>query len=98
MSYLTSRKRTAYQFVGTAALVISERIPQSHLHKPAHKQQADVYLADTQERMERLTEPMKRAQGVTEQLKAENVLEWVQRMNNIWLFAKEIMEKEIIFA
>ena len=48
--------------------------------------------------MERLTEPMKRAQGVTEQLKAENVLEWVQRMNNIRLFAKEIMEKEIIFA
>ncbi|WP_428978039.1 TnpV protein [Faecalicoccus acidiformans] len=58
----------------------------------------DDYLADTQERMERLTEPMKRAQGVTEQLKAENVLERVQRMNNIRLFAKEIMEKEIIFA
>ena len=39
MSYLTGRKRTAYQFVGTEALVISERISQSHLHNPTHKQQ-----------------------------------------------------------
>ena len=60
------------------------------------------YLADidkqAQERMERLTEQMKRAQGVTEQLKAENALEWVQRINNIRACAKEIIEKEIIFA
>ena len=60
------------------------------------------YLADidrqAQERMERLTEQMKRAQGITEQLKAENALEWTQRMNNIRACAKEIVEKEIIFA
>ena len=60
------------------------------------------YLADidrqAQERMERLTEQMKRAQGITEQLKAENTLEWTQRMNNIRVCAKEIVEKEIIFA
>ena len=47
----------------------------------------NAYLADidrqAQERMERLTEQMKRAQGITEQLKAENALEWVQRMYNI---------------
>ena len=48
--------------------------------------------------MERLTEQMKRAQGITEQLKAENTLEWTQRMNNIRACAKEIVEKEIIFA
>ena len=62
----------------------------------------NTYLADidkqAQERMERLTEQIKRAQGVTEQLKAENALEWVQRMNNIRACAKEIIEKEIIFA
>ncbi len=67
-----------------------------------YKRQADTYLADidkqAQERMERLTEQMKRAQGVTEQLKAENALEWVQRINNIRACAKEIIEKEIIFA
>ena len=62
----------------------------------------NTYLADidkqAQERMERLTEQMKRAQGVTVQLKAENALEWVQRINNIRACAKEIIEKEIIFA
>ena len=62
----------------------------------------NAYLADidrqAQERMERLTEQMKRAQGITEQLKTENALEWTQRMNNIRACAKEIIEKEIIFA
>lgn len=45
------------------------------------------YLADieeqAQERFERLVEQMKQAQGITEQLKVENVLEWIGRMNNI---------------
>ena len=62
----------------------------------------NTYLADidkqAQERMERLTEQMKQAQGITEQLKTENALEWTQRMNNIRACAKEIIEKEIIFA
>ena len=62
----------------------------------------NTYLADidkqAQERMERLTEQMKQAQGITEQLKVENALEWTQRMNNIRACAKEIVEKEIIFA
>ena len=62
----------------------------------------NTYLADidkqAQERMERLTAQMKRPQGITEQLKAENALEWVQRINNIQACAKEIVEKEIIFA
>ena len=60
----------------------------------------NTYLADidkqAQERMERLTEQMKRAQGITEQLKAENALEWVQRMNNIRACAREIVERERI--
>ena len=38
------------------------------------------------------------AQGITEQLKAENALEWVRRMNNIRACAMEIVNKEIIFA
>ena len=62
----------------------------------------NAYLADidrqAQERMERLTEQMERAQGITEQLKAENALEWVQRMNNIRPCAREIVEREIIFS
>ena len=45
------------------------------------------YLIDVeeqaQERFERIVEQMKQAQGITEQLKAENQMEWVARMNNI---------------
>ena len=45
------------------------------------------YLADIEEqaqgRFERIVEQMKRAHGITEQLKAENQMEWVARMNNI---------------
>ena len=47
---------------------------------------------------ERLIDGMKQAQGITEQLKAENALEWVRRMNNIRACAMEIVNKEIIFA
>ena len=62
----------------------------------------NAYLADidrqAQERFETLTEQMKQAQGITEQLKAENALEWTGRMNNIRACAREIVNKEIIFA
>lgn len=62
----------------------------------------NAYLADidrqAQERFETLTEQMKQAQGITEQLKAENALEWVQRMNNVKACAREIVEREIIYT
>ncbi len=45
-----------------------------------------------------LIEGMKQAQGITEQLKAENALEWTGCLNNIRACAREIVEKEIIFA
>ena len=60
-----------------------------------------VYLADidsqAQERFERLIEGMKQAQGITEQLKEENALEWTGRMNNIRACAREIVNDEIIY-
>ena len=60
------------------------------------------YLADidlqASERLERLTEQMKQAEGITEQLKAENAMEWVQKMNNIRHRAEEIICREIIYA
>ena len=62
----------------------------------------NAYLADidrqAQERFERLIEGMKQAQGVTEQLKAENALEWVGRLNNIRTCAMKIVNEEIIFT
>ena len=51
-----------------------------------------------QERFERIVEQMKQAQGITEQLKAENQMEWVTRMNNVQACAREIVDKEIIYA
>ena len=61
----------------------------------------NAYLVDidrqAQERFETLTEQMKQAQGITEQLKAENALEWVRRMNNIRACAREVVEREIIY-
>ena len=61
----------------------------------------NAYLADinrqAQERFETLTEQMKQAQGITEQLKAKNVLEWTGRMNNIRACAMEIIDEEIIY-
>ena len=44
-----------------------------------------------------LIEQMKAAEGVTEQLKEENQLEWVQRMNNIQQQAQEIVLDELIY-
>ena len=62
----------------------------------------NAYLADidkqAQERFERLIEGMKQAQGITERLKEENALEWVQCLNNIRACAREIVNEEIIFA
>lgn len=62
----------------------------------------NAYLADidrqAQERFETLIEQMKQAQGITEQLKAENALVWVGRMNNIRACAREIVEREIIYT
>ena len=59
------------------------------------------YLADIEEqaqkRFERIVEQMKQAQGITEQLKAENQMEWVARMNNIQSCAREIVDKEMIY-
>ncbi len=61
----------------------------------------NAYLADidrqAQERFETLTEQMKQAQGITEQLKAEDALEWVGRMNNIRVGVMEIINEEIIY-
>ena len=44
-----------------------------------------------------LVEQMKVAEGVTEQLKEENQMEWVCRMNNIQSRAREIVCNELIY-
>jgi len=60
------------------------------------------YLVDieeqAQERFEKIVEQMKQAQGITEQLKEENQMEWVEKMNNIQSCAREIVNKEIAYS
>ena len=62
----------------------------------------NAYLVDVdrqaQERFERLIEGMKQTQDITEQLKAENALEWTGKMNNIRVCARDIVYDEIIYA
>ena len=51
-----------------------------------------------EEMFSRLVDRMKQAEGVTEQLKAADQLEWVRRMNSIRNRAEEIVKSEVVFA
>ena len=59
------------------------------------------YLADLNEQAEelflRLVKQMAEAEGVTEALKAENQMLWVQKMNNLRNAAMEIVSNELIY-
>ena len=59
------------------------------------------YLADLNERAEalfsRLVKQLFEKEGVTEALKAENQMLWVQRMNNIRSAAMEIVSNELVY-
>ena len=59
------------------------------------------YLSDideqAQEMFSRLVKHMAEREGVTEQLKAENGLEWTRRMNNIRACAMQLVNEEIIY-
>lgn len=55
-----------------------------------NKQAEDMFL--------RLVEQIANREGVTEQLKAENQIEWVGRMNNIRSRAMEIVNAELIYS
>ena len=60
------------------------------------------YLADIDKQAEdmflRLVEQIANREGVTEQLKADNQMEWVARMNNIRSRATEIVNHDIIYS
>lgn len=60
------------------------------------------YLADIDRQAEgmflRLVKQMAEVEGVTEQLKADNQMEWVGRMNNIRNRAMESVNTELIYT
>lgn len=51
----------------------------------------------TEKRFDLLVEQMAKQEGVTEQLKAQEQMLWVQRMNNIRARAEEIVLTELIY-
>ncbi len=60
----------------------------------------NLYLYDINTQAEKMFETIitkfKQSEGITEQLKAENQMEWVRLMNNICQMATEIVISELI--
>lgn len=82
-SYLENYKRGIY-----SGLLLSGELKK---HLLMIQEQAE-------KRFDLLVEQMAEKEGVTEQLKAENQMLWVQRMNNIRARAEEIVRAEIIYC
>ena len=61
-----------------------------------------TYLADlneqAQDRLERMIDQMKAAEGITEALKASDPMAWGQHMNIIRARAEETVQEELIFV
>ena len=62
----------------------------------------DRHLAEIdkacEDRMELLTQQMAKQEGVTEELKAIDQMEWVRRMNNIRNRVEEIVLSELVYC
>ena len=60
------------------------------------------HIADVEEKAQtlflRLVKQYAEREGVTEQLKAENPMEWVGRMNNIRSRVTEIVNHDVVYA
>ena len=83
LQYLRTNKRVLY-----TTILMSGKLKD---HLEAVDQSAE-------DMFERLTVQMKTQEGVTEELKASNQLEWVQRMNNIRNCVSEMVYKELIYV
>ncbi len=82
-SYLENDRRGIY-----AGLLLSGELKK---HLLMIQEQAE-------ERFDLLVEQMAKQEGVTEKLKAQDQMLWVQRMNNIWARAEEIVREGIIYT
>ena len=72
--------------VRDAAAQLSPQAPGGAVHREANRM------------LEQLTTQMAQEQGVTEALKAQEQMLWVQRMNNIRQAAEEIIYSQLIYA
>ena len=80
--FLKEHRRARYQY-----LVLTGKLTE-------HLNQVDK---EVREKAEILMEQMAEQWGVTEELKMQDQMEWVRRMNNIQATAEEIALKEIIY-
>ena len=80
--FLKEHRSARYQY-----LVLTGRLTE-------HLNQVDK---EVREKVEMLVEQMAGQWGVTEELKMQNQMEWVRRMNNIKATAEEIVYKNMIF-
>ena len=62
-----------------------------------HSHLADVEK-EAQSLFSRLVREYVEKEGVTKQLKEENPIEWIRRMNNIKMRVREMVNSEVIFA
>lgn len=82
-SYLENHRRGIY-----SGLLLSGKLKK---HLLMIQEQAE-------ERFDWLVEQMAKQEGVTEQLKAQDQMLWVQKTNSIWARAEEIVREEIIYT
>ena len=81
--YLRNHKKVTY-----SGLMLSGKL----------KEHIENIDRQAEEMFSQLVGRMKQAEGVTEQLKAADQLEWVCRMNSIRNRAEEIVKSEVVFA
>ena len=83
LQYLRTNKRVLY-----TTMLMGDTLK-------AHLEEVDK---SAEEMFDQLTVQLKTQEGVTEELKANNQLEWVQRMNNICNCVSETVYKELIYV
>ena len=83
LQYLCTNKRVLY-----TAMLMGDTLK-------AHLEEVDK---SAEEMFNQLTVQLKAQEGVTEELKANNQLAWVQRMNSIRNRVSEIVYKELIYV
>ena len=81
--YLRTHKKVTY-----SGLMLSGKLKE---HIEDVDRQAEEMFAQ-------LVDQMKQAEGVTEQLKTTDQMEWVRRMNSIRNRTEEIVKSEVVFA
>lgn len=80
--YLRTHKKVTY-----SGLMLSGKLKE-HI-EDVDRQAQDLFS--------KLVEEMREAEGITEQLKATNQMEWICRMNSMRSRAEEIVKSEVLF-